>query len=102
MLFRSGAIADKQGFFQAADGGTLFLDEVADLSLNLQVKLLRAIQESQGFAASGRRDQQGVRPGPSGRDHLQLMPSRRPAAPREPVGEEGGKLRHSPTRAPSQ
>lgn len=41
----SGAIADKQGFFQAADGGTLFLDEVADLSLNLQVKLLRAIQE---------------------------------------------------------
>ena len=41
----SGAIADKQGFFQAAQGGTLFLDEVADLSLNLQVKLLRAIQE---------------------------------------------------------
>lgn len=41
----SGAIADKQGFFQAAHGGTLFLDEVADLSLSLQVKLLRAIQE---------------------------------------------------------
>ena len=41
----SGAVADKQGFFQAADGGTLFLDEVADLPLNLQVKLLRAIQE---------------------------------------------------------
>jgi len=41
----SGAIADKQGFFQAAHGGTLFLDEVADLSLALQVKLLRAIQE---------------------------------------------------------
>jgi len=41
----SGAVADKQGFFQAADGGTLFLDEVADLSLSLQVKLLRAIQE---------------------------------------------------------
>ncbi len=41
----TGATADKQGLFQAADGGTLFLDEIADLPLSMQVKLLRAIQE---------------------------------------------------------
>ncbi len=41
----TGADKDREGFFQAANGGTLLLDEVADLPINMQVKLLRVIQE---------------------------------------------------------
>jgi len=41
----TGAIASKKGRFELADGGTLFLDEIGELSANLQVKLLRVLQE---------------------------------------------------------
>jgi transcriptional regulator with GAF, ATPase, and Fis domain len=41
----TGAVQNKQGKFQAADGGTLFLDEIGEMAVELQVKLLRAIQE---------------------------------------------------------
>ena len=41
----TGAIADKKGRFEMADKGTIFLDEIGDMSLDLQVKLLRVLQE---------------------------------------------------------
>ena len=41
----TGAIAPKKGLFEVAHGGTIFLDEIAELSMTLQVKLLRVLQE---------------------------------------------------------
>ena len=52
----TGATADREGLFQAADRGTLFLDEVADLPLPMQVKLLRAIQERSIRPIGGQRE----------------------------------------------
>lgn len=43
----SGAFSDRAGLFEEATGGTIFLDEIANTSLDLQAKLLRAIQENE-------------------------------------------------------
>ena len=41
----TGAVSDRTGRFELAEGGTLFLDEIGDMSLDMQVKLLRVLQE---------------------------------------------------------
>ncbi len=46
----TGATADKQGLFQAADGGTLFLDEINSLPLSIQAKLLRFLESGECLA----------------------------------------------------
>jgi DNA-binding NtrC family response regulator len=51
----TGAVADKRGLFEEANGGTIFLDEIGDTSLALQVKLLRALQESEIRRVGGAR-----------------------------------------------
>jgi transcriptional regulator with GAF, ATPase, and Fis domain len=51
----SGADADAEGYFQAADRGTLFLDEIAELDLLVQAKLLRAIEAQEVIAVGAAR-----------------------------------------------
>src|ERR1700739_78826 len=51
----TGAMTQRMGRFQAADRGTLFLDEIGDLPIELQPKLLRAIQEQEFERLGGNR-----------------------------------------------
>ena len=52
----TGALSSKQGFFELASGGVLFLDEIADLPLELQSKLLRALQSNRFFRVGGQQE----------------------------------------------
>jgi two-component system response regulator AtoC len=47
------AVADRPGRFMAADGGTLFLDEIGNMSMSLQIKLLRVLQEREFLPLGG-------------------------------------------------
>src|SRR5258708_26921995 len=44
----TGANENRRGLFQAADGGTLFMDEIGNMSVTMQVKLYRVLQEGKG------------------------------------------------------
>ncbi|MBF0628859.1 MAG: sigma-54-dependent Fis family transcriptional regulator [Magnetococcales bacterium] len=50
----TGAMADRKGKFQQANGGAIFLDEISEMSLNLQAKLLRVLQEREVDPVGGR------------------------------------------------
>ncbi len=52
----TGANKTKKGVFELADGGTLFLDEIGDMPLNMQVHLLRVLQEKRITRLGGERD----------------------------------------------
>ncbi|WP_456440456.1 sigma 54-interacting transcriptional regulator, partial [Caldithrix abyssi] len=49
----TGAIAQRKGYFEAADGGTIFLDEIGEMPLNTQVKLLRVLETSEIMRVGG-------------------------------------------------
>lgn len=57
----TGAIHDKKGAFEQADGGTLFLDEIGEMPLDMQVKILRALQEKKFSPVGGKEIEVDIR-----------------------------------------
>jgi DNA-binding NtrC family response regulator len=53
----TGAVETRSGFFQTADGGTIFLDEISEMSIAMQVKLLRVLQDKQVYMVGSNRPQ---------------------------------------------
>jgi two-component system response regulator HydG len=51
----TGAVVQKMGLCETADGGTLFLDEIGEMSLGIQAKLLRFLQEGEFYRIGGKR-----------------------------------------------
>lgn len=49
----TGAVTDKQGYFVTASGGTIFLDEIGNLPYDVQVQLLRALEERKVTSRGG-------------------------------------------------
>jgi len=54
----TGAVSSREGKFKLADGGTLFLDEIGNLSYEVQLKLLRVLQERKFTKVGGSKDQE--------------------------------------------
>jgi two-component system response regulator AtoC len=78
----SGAVSARAGFFERADGGTLFLDEIGDMSVNLQPKLLRVLQDGEYYPVGSRKPcahrcpaHRGVEPEHPGTGRIRAVPS---------------------------
>ncbi len=70
----TGAVETRAGFFQTADGGTIFLDEVSEMSLGMQVKLLRTLQEKEVYmVGSAKPHQVDVRVLAASNKNLEVM-----------------------------